>query len=107
MSTDNWEMGWYSFVPPLQLPDNSTEKVPLLSSSSDDSESGNSDFVLQWEDYKFWGDQTDMSCNNQLKCHLFPNVSLNGELILQPKQPVLGESSLCGMFYFVAVPLCG
>jgi hypothetical protein len=107
MSTDNWDMGWYSFVPSLQLPDNSTEKVPSPSSSSDNSTFGNSDFILQWEDYKFWGDQTDMSCDNQQKFRLFPRVSLNGELMLQPKQPVSGENSLCGVFYFVAVPVCG
>ena len=49
----------------------------------------------------------DMSCENQLKFCLFSKVSLNGELILQPKQPVSGENSLCGVFYFVAVPVCG
>ena len=60
MSKDSLDMGWYSFLPHLQLLVNSTEKVPLRSSSSDNSKSGNSDFVLQWEDYKFWGDQAYM-----------------------------------------------
>ena len=67
----------------------------------------NSGIVLQWEDFTFWGEQTQLVCDNNHAFRLYPNVSLKGKSILQPERLVNGESSLQGIFYCVAVPVCG
>ena len=107
LSTDNWEIGWYSFVQSAQIQSNTEPAQAVTSSSANGEVSENSGIVLQWEDFTFWGEQTQLVCDNSNAYCLYPNVSLKGKIILQPKHLVNGENSLLLIFYFVAVPICG
>jgi hypothetical protein len=78
----------------------------LTAKKTSDEKPGYSDIVLQWDQFKFWREQTQMSCDN-LTFRLYPNVSVGEKTILQPKSLVLIQNSLEGVFYFVAVPVSG
>lgn len=131
MSANNWTIGWFSFVPPMQMlacetPVSTIHTFPCIYISESASylymylylyletlflflglfkDASNEQLAIQCGAFKFSGEQIEMDCG--VKCfRLFSSVTLNDEDYLKPKDFVKIEKEI-HLFFYAAVQVEG